>query len=909
MRYRILHISFQKGGTDGAGSTNAITQRNGIRTISIVRIPLLKILAYLLIVKGLMSPVFAQSERSSSLLNQATTPVSGSIAGTQLPDYSSNQHTASFVPPPARFLNRQASSGRLAATAQFVVTYTNFPPAAQRAFQYAVDIWSTLLISPVPIRIQANWISDKPGLLGSAGPAAYRYGFDGAQQAAAFYPIALAEKIARRDLNSPTEPDIVANYNRNNEWYFGTDGKTPKEEVDMVTSVLHELAHGLGMIGFFDVVEDNGRYTAALPSVYDGLLTTAANKRLVSAKKEFPDNSEALKLQIAGNNLYIDGPVSRQAIAQKIRVSALYEFSRAASLYHLNEDTYPTGDPNSLMTPVLKLAEAIHSPGPMVLAAFADMEWKTTSVLHTPIPNSEDLKDLVFSTRIISDTTLIAGSGQLFYRKTAPTATDSVFTAVALTRVGTTDEYQFTLPANQAQGEIWYYFQARDASGRTFSNPGKQSNGAKTWYSFRVGPDTEPPVIRYSPTKYSLFSTTVADSLPIYARIFDSRSTVASARVEYQINGVAQPPQPLRYTRQTIGNATYDSIYVGRLDFPANSLKPGDKITYRLVAQDNARAGNQLANPVSGFYELTAVAQQPVRDQYINTFSDAASARDFAGSGFSIETPPGFVNPAIHSKHPYQNGTGVQLQSQYEYVLLSPIRLKANPDSAVIRFDEIVLVEPGEAGSRVGDVNFYDYVVVEGSRDAGHTWQSLVNPYSSNDKPVWETVYRSSFVPGLYGERNSTAVGVPALFRPREIPLLAATNPFKPGEQILIRFRLLADELANGWGWAIDNLRIQATPAPLVLAEEPIVSQTFRVSPNPVSAGEVLVEATFVKPTTEVSLTITTLTGQPVQQLTRKVSGSKLVEKLTVSQLPAGLYMVQLQTQDVVLTHKIVVSH
>ena len=854
--------------------------------------------------------MFAQKRRLVLDAGLATAPVSGSMAGTQIKQYSSTQNAFSSVLPPTSFLNRQQAQGRLAApTAQFIVTYTNFPVDAQRAFQYAVDIWSTLIVSSVPIRIQANWITAEPGLLGSAGPSAYRYGFDGAQQAAAFYPIALAEKIARRDLNSPAEADIIANFNRNNEWYFGVDGKTRKGQVDMVTAVLHELAHGLGMIGFFDVVDSNGRYTAALPSVYDCLLVTAANKRLVSLKKEFPDNSEALKFQLAGNNLYLNGPVSRQTIAQKIRVSALYEFDRAVSLYHLNEDTYLTGDPNSLMTPILKLTEAIHSPGPVVLAAFADMEWKNTSVLHELLPNSEDVKDLVFSTRIISDTTLIAGSPQFLYRKTAPSATDTLFTSVGLTRVGTTDEYRFTLPASQAQGQLWYYFQVRDASGRIFSNPGKQPNGTKTWYSFRVGPDTEPPIIRYSPTKYSIFSTTVADSLPIYARIFDSRSAVASARVEYQINGVSQPPKPLHYTQQTIGNATYDSIYVTRLEFPANSLNVGDKITYRLVAQDNARANNQVINPTTGFYELTVAGQQPVRDQYINAFSDAASARDFAGFGFSIETPAGFGNPAIHSRHPYQNGTGLQLQSQYEYVLLSPIRLKANPDSAFIRFDELVLVEPGESGSKLGDVNFYDYVVIEGSRDRGQTWKPLVSPYSSNDKPAWEMAYRSSFVPGLYGERNSTAVGAPALFRPREIPLLTPASPFKAGEQILIRFRLVADELAYGWGWAIDNLRIQASPPPIVLAAEPVVNQPFRISPNPVHADVVLIEAEFVKPPVEVSLTLLTASGQLVRQLTRRVSGHKVAEQLDVSQLPAGPYVVKVQTQDAVLTQKLVISH
>ena len=42
-------------------------------------------------------------------------------------------------------------------------------------------------------------------------------------------------------------------------------------------------------------------------------------------------------------------------------------------------------------------------------------------------------------------------------------------------------------------------------------------------------------------------------------------------------------------------------------------------------------------------------------------------------------------------------------------------------DNATLSFDEIALVEPGDPGSVFGDPAFWDYVVVEGSRD-GVTW-------------------------------------------------------------------------------------------------------------------------------------------------------------------------------------------
>ena len=54
------------------------------------------------------------------------------------------------------------------ATATFVVTYNGFTPPAQAAFQYAVDIWASLLTSPVPIHVTANWTPLAPGVRSSS---------------------------------------------------------------------------------------------------------------------------------------------------------------------------------------------------------------------------------------------------------------------------------------------------------------------------------------------------------------------------------------------------------------------------------------------------------------------------------------------------------------------------------------------------------------------------------------------------------------------------------------------------------------------------------------------------------------------------------------------------------------------
>ncbi|GAB3037254.1 T9SS type A sorting domain-containing protein [Spirosoma pulveris] len=854
----------------------------------------------------------AQTTGSSKLPESVAKPVSLSIEGNKVSYYSTGQDGSGQVPAPASFLRQTSPNARpLAPTAQFVVNYTNFTAEARHAFQYAVDIWSTLIASPVPIRIQANWVSQEPNLLGSAGPASYRYSFDGSQKVRAFYPVALAEKIARRDLNSPTDADIVADFNRNNNWYYGTDGKTPKGQTDLVTAVLHELAHGLGFIGFFSVEsgkgdQGNGQYLAALPSVYDCFIENGLRKRLITSQADYPNNSIALNRQLTGGDLYLNGTILRQTSGLKLKLNAQAQFDRAANIYHLNEDTYPAGTINSLMSARLAQGQSMHTPGPLVLAFFADLEWKTTSILHEPILNVEDTRDFVFSARVVSDTTLTPGSVRLFYRKNAPTATDSAATAVSPVLVGSTNEYRYTLPASQASGDTWYYFQAQDASGRTFTNPGKFTTGSQTWHHMRVGPDNVPPGIQYSPSKYTILSTTVADSLPIYARIADDRSGIESAYVEYQLNGVAQPNRVLRYGRRTVNNVVYDSVYSTRIDFPANSLKVGDKLSYRIVARDSSRARNQRVSPASGFHELRVVAQQPVRDQYINTFDNAATASDFAGAGFSLATPVGFGTGAIHSEHPYRNGTDFRGQSSFEYVLLSPIRVTANPDSAVIRFDEVVLVEPGNPGSKPGDATFYDYVVVEGSTDDGRTWTALVDGYSSVDKTDWLNAYKARLVSGENNEQNSETMGVPALYRHRDIPLLKAGSPFRAGDRLLIRFRLVSDQLAYGWGWAIDNLRIQAPPAPLVLAEEPASAGFFQVYPNPVTGRVVHLNADLTTRVSAVQLRIISSTGQVLRNEMLPVNGRKVREQLDLSRMASGVYICQLFVGNTFLTQKVV---
>ena len=49
------------------------------------------------------------------------------------------------------------------------------------------------------------------------------------------------------------------------------------------------------------------------------------------------------------------------------------EFVEGTSISHLDEDAYPTGTPNALMSPFVSRGKVTHQPGPVLLAMLHDM--------------------------------------------------------------------------------------------------------------------------------------------------------------------------------------------------------------------------------------------------------------------------------------------------------------------------------------------------------------------------------------------------------------------------------------------------------------------------------------------------------------------------------------------------------
>lgn len=128
-------------------------------------------------------------------------------------------------------------------------------------FLAAAEKWSNNLDTNVDVRASASFApiagcSDTEAVLGQAAPVEWRHDTDGVPKANVWYPIALANKFADRDL-APLVDDISARFNASvddatclgaTKWYYGLDGNHGSD-IDLFVVVLHELGHGLGIAG------------------------------------------------------------------------------------------------------------------------------------------------------------------------------------------------------------------------------------------------------------------------------------------------------------------------------------------------------------------------------------------------------------------------------------------------------------------------------------------------------------------------------------------------------------------------------------------------------------------------------------------------------------------------------------
>ena len=403
------------------------------------------------------------------------------------------------------------------------------------------------------------------------------------------------------------------------------------------------------------------------------------------------------------------------------------------------------------------------------------------------------------------------------------------------------------------------------------------------YYSFHVGPDTVKPVIAHVPVEFTLVSN---DSVKFQATVTDNLG-IDSVYIEYYINETGQVPVFMQY--DTLNK------YFGYMIFSEGTLQMGDSILYRIAAVDSSQNANIAYNPVEGYYKIIIDEIREVQDSYQNDFDTGSD--DFLFTGFSITSPQGFSDTALHTTHPYESPDVENESIEYTAQLKIPIHLKDT--GAYMSFDEIVLIEPGEAGTSFGDEEFWDYVVIEGSKDRGNNWNPIEPGYDCKRENFWLTKYNSSIQDG-----NSKAIGTPDLYQYHHINLLQDDN-FSGGDTILIRFRLFSDPFAHGWGWAVDNLKIQGDVA--IGEKKIIVPNDFHIYPNP-SSGSFTISGYFHQPVKQLDFVITDLVGRQIYSKEILNTGNSFNEQFNITNQPAGLYIVVIRADNQKIVRKLLKS-
>ncbi len=304
-------------------------------------------------------------------------------------------------------------SWQVFSSANILVNYVNTPygswtPQAKSAFQYAIDIWSQTITSTQTIVIEAKFedlVLANNGnqffkfVLGYARASTYVKGFsssDARYDPYYFYPLALAEKLANQNIgNFNSEILITINSNTSISWFYGTSGSVPQNSYDMVTTVLHEICHGLGFASsaIYTDMFSPGQYYAGFTDlyIYDKFIQNSNGKKpidfLIPIVNNFNSNSTAY---LTSNDLYFSG--SQATLSNQNQSPALFApatWQGGSSISHFDEYNWAT-TPNSgnhLMTPATNSGEKHHNPGYVGLGLLQDIGWDGTLYLMSVSEN------------------------------------------------------------------------------------------------------------------------------------------------------------------------------------------------------------------------------------------------------------------------------------------------------------------------------------------------------------------------------------------------------------------------------------------------------------------------------------------------------------------------------------------
>jgi len=280
--------------------------------------------------------------------------------------------------------SKSSPSANLEKLSKFAVTYNSFPIWARAEVQAALDTWAANFKSSVDITVTATWgRSANSDVLGSARPGSYFAGFTGAPDSTLWYPSALANALAGKDLDRDNA-EIIVQVNSSANWNQRGDDKPRSNEYDLESVILHEVAHGLGFLSTDVYDKFFGYGSIDQPTPFDAYIQTPDGRRLA----DIPTPSLELGKILSSPLYWIGENGKRVNGGEKIKMYTPATYEPGSSVSHLDESTYSKSGVNAVMTPNLDAGEVFHQPGPLLLAMMEDLRQKPPVGLAVSVPDA-----------------------------------------------------------------------------------------------------------------------------------------------------------------------------------------------------------------------------------------------------------------------------------------------------------------------------------------------------------------------------------------------------------------------------------------------------------------------------------------------------------------------------------------
>lgn len=261
-----------------------------------------------------------------------------------------------------------------------------WPEEAEAAAYKAAEIWASYLEITEPIRVKFGWCDN---ITTSAfGSAIYSYQYTDGY----YYPLPLINQLLGFDKNIDTA-DIICVFNSKlkSGWYFATDGGvgvTPDPndpnaayfQEDLLTTMLHEICHGLGINSTMTVMNGVGSWggtVAGKARIYEAFLCDKHGNSLID-ESHYKNESKTLATVLTSEEVYWKGmKATDNNSGDRVKIYAPAKWS-TSSICHLDKK-YKQTDNQLMSGGGVGGGNHQHTPGSIVLGMLQDIGWTLKS--------------------------------------------------------------------------------------------------------------------------------------------------------------------------------------------------------------------------------------------------------------------------------------------------------------------------------------------------------------------------------------------------------------------------------------------------------------------------------------------------------------------------------------------------